>query len=47
MSSLPGFTLEAFLCWQYDLIVEGEEEANLSLGLAEFLGKYQTQAYLE
>lgn len=46
MSSLPGFTLEAFLCWQYDLIVEGEEEANLSLGLAEFLGNIKPRPIL-
>ena len=38
MSSLPGHSLEAFLCWQYDLVVDGQGEANLSLGLAELLG---------
>lgn len=38
MSSLPGLSLEAFLCWQYDITVVGHEEANISLGMAEILG---------
>jgi hypothetical protein len=38
MSSLPGYTLEAFLIWNYDLVVEDEPEANFSLGMAETLG---------
>ncbi len=38
MSSLPGFSLESFLLWNFDLVVDGEDEANISLGLAEWLG---------
>lgn len=38
MSSCPGYTLEAFLCWQYNIIVEGRDDANFSLGLAEHIG---------
>lgn len=38
MSSLPGYTLEAFLSWNYDLIVGGDGSANPSLQIAELLG---------
>lgn len=38
MSSIPGYTLDSFLLWNFDLVAEGHEEANLSLGLAEMLG---------
>lgn len=38
MSSIPGYTLEAFLAWQYNLIIEGEEENNFSRGMAESIG---------
>lgn len=38
MSSIPGYTLEAFIAWQYDLIVEGEGENNFSRGVAESIG---------
>lgn len=38
MSSLPGFDLESFLLWNFDLVVDGHDEANISLGLAEALG---------
>lgn len=38
MSSLPGYTLEAFLMWQYGLIVDGDGSANVSRQLAELLG---------
>jgi len=38
MSSIPGYTLEAFLAWQYNLIVEGEGENNVSRGMAESIG---------
>lgn len=38
MSSLPGLTLEAYLAWFFDLVVEGQPEANVSLGLAEAVG---------
>lgn len=38
MSSIPGYTLEAFVAWQYDLIVEGESETNFSRGVAENMG---------
>ena len=38
MSSLPGYTLEAYLMWNYDLVVDDDESANLSLQIAEALG---------
>jgi len=38
MSSLPGLTLEDFLAWNYDLIVDGDGSANPSLSIAEALG---------
>lgn len=38
MSSLPGYFLEDFLMWNYDLIVEGDADANTSLKIAEALG---------
>jgi hypothetical protein len=38
MSSLPGHTLEAFLCWQYNISVVDRSEANVSLGIAESIG---------
>lgn len=41
MSSCPGYTLEAYLSWNYNLIVEGEEESNFSVGAAEHFGLVQ------
>ena len=38
MSSIPGYTLEKFLAWNYDLIVGGDGSANPSLQIAEALG---------
>lgn len=38
MSSLPGYDLEDFVAWNFDLVVEEQGEANPSLGLAEALG---------
>ena len=38
MSSLPGYTLESFVAWQWNLIVEELPESNVSLGMAEFFG---------
>lgn len=38
MSSIPGPTLEAFLMWNYDLIVDGDGSGNLSRQLAEAIG---------
>ena len=38
MSSLPGLTLEKFLSWQYDVIVDNDATANASLHIAEVLG---------
>jgi hypothetical protein len=38
MSSLPGFSLESFLLWNYDLTADDSGEANISRGLAEALG---------
>lgn len=38
MSSLPGYTLEAFVMWNHDLIVEGDATANPSRQIAEAIG---------
>lgn len=38
MSSIPGYTLESFLIWNLNLIVEDTEEANFSLSCAELIG---------
>ena len=38
MSTCPGETLERFLMWNYDLIVDGDRSANLSLHIAEAVG---------
>lgn len=39
MSSRPGITLESFIEWNWDLVVmNGEPDANVSLGLAEMMG---------
>ena len=38
MSSLPGYTLEAFISWNFDLVIEDLGETNVSLGMAELLG---------
>lgn len=38
MSSIPGYTLEEFLAWEYNLVVEDLGEVNVSMGLAEVLG---------
>jgi len=38
MSSKPGDTMEDFLAWQLDIVVENHGEANVSLGIAEALG---------
>ena len=37
MSSIPGYTLEALIAWNFDLIVEGARDANASLRIAEAL----------
>lgn len=38
MSSLPGLLLEDFVAWNFSLVVEEQNESNISVGLAEFLG---------
>jgi hypothetical protein len=38
MSSLPGYTLEDYLRWNWNLIVVGQPDANPSLRMAEALG---------
>jgi len=38
MSSIPGYTLEAFIAWQWNLVVEDEAENNFSVGVAEMIG---------
>lgn len=38
MSTLPGYDLEDFLAWAYNLVTLGQEDANQSMSLAESLG---------
>lgn len=38
MSSLPGYTLEDYVEWQHDLIVDDKHGVNMSLDIAETLG---------
>ncbi|MCY1337425.1 hypothetical protein D9M68_18950 [compost metagenome] len=38
MSSLPGYSLEDFVAWQWNLSVIDAPENNVSLGMAEFIG---------
>ena len=38
MSSCPGYSLEEYLSWCYDIVVEDLGETNTSLGIAEALG---------
>lgn len=38
MSTCPGTTLEDYLMWRYNLIVDGDSSANLSLQIAEAMG---------
>lgn len=38
MSSIPGYTLEDFVAWQWNLVVDEAPENNISLGMAEALG---------
>ena len=38
MSSLPGYTLEKYVMWMHDLIVDGDGGANFSLSVAEAIG---------
>lgn len=38
MSSIPGYTLEDFVAWQWNLVVDEAPENNISLGFAEALG---------
>lgn len=38
MSTIPGYTLEAFLAWNYDIVVQDEPDPNPSLMIAEAMG---------
>src|ERR1700692_190176 len=38
MSEIPGYTLEKYLMWEFDLIVDDDDSANISLSYAERLG---------
>lgn len=38
MSTIPGYTLEKLLMWNYNLIVEGDDTANVSMMIAERIG---------
>lgn len=46
MSSRPGYTLESYVEWDLNLIVEGHDETNISLGLAETLGTIERRPHL-
>ena len=46
MSSCPGTTLEAFLMWQHDLVVDGDSSANPSLEIAEAMGRVSNRKHL-
>lgn len=39
MSSRPGWTLEEFVMWEHDLIVDGDDGANESLRISEWMGQ--------
>ena len=39
MSNCPGRTLEAFLLWNYDLVLEGEQPVNHGLAIAEAMDR--------
>lgn len=38
MSSLPGYTLEDYVAWRLDIVIEGQPDPNFSLFMAEALG---------
>ena len=38
MSSLPGYSLEEYLMWNFDLVVDGDASANQSQAIAEAIG---------
>jgi len=38
MSSLPGYFLEDYIRWEYNLLVEDTSDANKSLAIADVLG---------
>ena len=38
MSTCPGHRLEDFLMWNFDLVVDGQSDVNMSLRAAEALG---------
>lgn len=38
MSSLPGYSLEDYLMWNFDLVVDGDTSANPSQAIAEAMG---------
>lgn len=46
MSSCPGYTMEDFLSWCYNLTVEDQEETNVSIGIAEMLGNIPQRPHL-
>lgn len=38
MSSIPGYSLEDLVAWQYNITVVGQSDPNASLAIAEALG---------
>lgn len=46
MSSIPGYTLEALVAWNFNLSVEDSEEYNFSLCVAETLGNISKRPML-
>lgn len=46
MSSIPGRSLEDYIAWNYNIVVIGEDENNVSLGLAEAIGTFKPRSRL-
>lgn len=42
MSSCPGYKLEDYISWLWDITVEDEPDSNISIGIAEMLGNVQS-----
>lgn len=38
MSSIPGYSLEDYVAWEMRIVVDGQDDPNISLQMAEMLG---------
>lgn len=47
MSSIPGYTLEMFLKWLWNIRVVGTEEANVSVAMAELIGTVASRPMID